>query len=228
MTSGVCLLFFVRAPVPGRVKTRLARDVGPDAAARLYRACVEDMLDVLDAQEAQRILCVEPGEGVPEARRWLGARRAYLPQQGADLGQRLENAFAWAFAQGFDATAAVGSDVPGLTPDAAARLVEGLRAGRACLGPSPDGGYWAIGFTRENFLPQAFQGMPWSTPDLQRRTLEVLAPLDPLILPELADVDTLADLGRALAACPAGLAARTRREALALAGQGQRAFTDQS
>lgn len=219
MSSDVHLLFFVRVPVPGRVKTRLARDVGPEAAARLYRACVEDMLDVLDAADAQLTLCVEPGEGLPEARRWLGEHRAYLPQQGADLGQRLENALAGAFARGRGAAAALGSDVPGLTSEAAGRLVEGLRAGRACLGPSPDGGYWAIGFPRERFLPEAFAAMPWSEPGLLARTLDVLAPLDPLILPELADVDTLADLERVLAACPQGLAARTRREALALAGR---------
>ncbi|GFK93961.1 2-phospho-L-lactate guanylyltransferase [Fundidesulfovibrio magnetotacticus] len=215
MRPDVRLLLMLRAPLEGRVKTRLARDVGDRAALALYRAMVEDVLEALDGAGARVALLVEPGAEIPLVRRWLGEGRECVAQRGAHLGERLENAFAWAFAAGCDAAAAVGSDVPCLSPGAAGLLVEGLRAGRACLGPSPDGGYWTVGFTRGNFLPEVFRDMPWSEPGLLARTLEVMAPLDPFVLPELADVDTLADLGRALGACPEGLARRTRAAARA-------------
>lgn len=226
MTNDTCLLFMLRAPLHGKVKTRLARKVGHDAALALYKAFVEDMLDSLDGCGADVAFFVEPGEGIGEMQTWLGGGRVYVPQCQGDLGDRMRAAFEWAFGEGYNAAACIGSDIAGLSPWHAKSLVRLMKSEPALIGPSPDGGYWTIGFNANNYLPQALKGMPWSTPELFGMTAEVMQPLQPAVLPELADIDTLDDLRELMRLRPAGVARRT----LAVAGTllGQEPFKDQS
>jgi hypothetical protein len=220
----------LRAPRLGMVKTRLARDLGNGAALALYQAFVLDMLDALQGCGADVAVWVEPGGEVSMAREWLGesvgrganedgpAREAsrahpddrlYLPQPGGNLGEKMDHAFRWAFDQGYQAAAALGSDLPQVSAKLARNLTRLMKSEPALIGPSPDGGYWTIGFQAGSYLPEAFSGMPWSGPELFARTLAVVEPLQPAILPELADMDTLDDLRGLAATCPAGLARRT-------------------
>ena len=215
MTISVCLLFFLRAPHPGRVKTRLARDVGDAAAVALYRACVEDMLDALDATGLPLALLVDtggdaaglgqPGDAggdIGAVRRWLGAHRLYIPQATGDLGARLDASFRWAFAQGYAAAAALGSDVPLIDAAVLTQAARLLAERRTILGPSPDGGYWCIGFSREAYRPEVFEDMPWSEPELFGRTVEALAGQPLGLLPTLTDMDTLEDVREVMRSCP--------------------------
>lgn len=226
MTNDTCLLFMLRAPLHGRVKTRLAREIGHDAALALYRAFVEDMLDALDGCGADVAFFVEPGEGIGEMRAWLGHGREYVPQCQGDLGDRMRAAFEWAFGAGYTAAACIGSDIAGLSPWHAKSLVRLMRSEPALIGPSPDGGYWTIGFNAQSYLPQAFEAMPWSTPELFGMTMRIMQPLQPAMLPELADIDTLDDLRELMRLRPAGVARRTLAVAEALLGQ--EPFKDQS
>lgn len=209
MSGGPCILFMVRWPRPGRTKTRIAQALGDETAAALYRAFVEDMLEALDGCGAQVAVWVDPAEDTHRVRAWLGEGRKYLPQPEGDLGARMERAFQWAFCQGYGSAAALGSDLPHLTGKGAHQLVRLLRSEPALVGPSPDGGYWTIGFSAARYTPGAFRNMPWSTPELLARTMGVLEPLQPAILPELHDMDTAEDLRKLLEACPAGTARRT-------------------
>ncbi|MFP5238334.1 MAG: DUF2064 domain-containing protein, partial [Acidobacteriota bacterium] len=128
----------LRAPRVGQVKTRLAARLGDEAALALYRACVEDMFDALAGCGADVIGCVDPADGQEEVHLWLPALTRVIPQEGADLGQRLQNAFAWAFAHGYRSAAALGSDLPGLTARRVSQLYRLLRSEPALIGPSPD------------------------------------------------------------------------------------------
>jgi len=210
-----CLLFMLRSPRLGRVKTRLARDVGNETALALYKTFVGDMLDSLDGCGADITLWVEPAEDVESVRDWLGEKRVCLPQPVGDLGVRMDHAFRWAFEQGYAAAAALGSDIPQLSPRMAKNLTRLLMSEPAVLGPCPDGGYWTIGFQAGRYLPEAFVGIPWSTPEVFEFTQRVLLPLQPAMLPELADMDTLEDLRGLASSCLPGVAGRT----LALAEQ---------
>lgn len=209
-----CLLLMLRAPLAGRVKTRLARHVGHKAALALYTASVEDMVEALRTRHADLALFVEPADAVPLVDHWLTplltpAGAAILGQPGGDLGARLHHAFTWAFAHGYRMAAALGSDLPGLPPDAAGLHDMLRRAPDALIGPSPDGGYWTIGFHARAYAPRAFVHMPWSTPELYARTLDALSPLTPGTLPQLDDLDTKEDLLRLAATAAPGTAART-------------------
>lgn len=210
--NGPCLLFLLRAPRSGQVKTRLAAALGDAAALALYTAMVADTLDVLDASGLPLALWVDPGRDRDAVRRWLGRDRLCLPQPEGDLGARMAAAFAWAFGQGYPSAAALGSDLPAIAPAHLTALRAALGPGaprQAALGPSPDGGYWCIGFRANAYLPSVFSNMPWSTPQVFARTREALGKLDVGLLPALADLDTLEDALALRAGCPPGLARRT-------------------
>ena len=111
------VLVFVRAPVLGAVKTRLAAVMGAHAALRVYRRMGEHVLQQARATGDAVDLRVHytPAEGGAAARSWLGEGPVYLPQTGGDLGARMDAAFAQAFDAGYGRVVLVGSDLPGLT-----------------------------------------------------------------------------------------------------------------
>ena len=207
MSAPACALMALRAPLPGRVKTRLAAGLGPgdadhDAALALYRAFVADELAALDSMRDGAGLpvtvFVHPPDAVEECEDRL--RRPCLPQRGADLGERMAGAFQWAFEAGAGAALMVGGDLPELSSvhlnATLAALDDPDPAGGIAIAPSLDGGYSLIAFTRQAFTPRAFSGIDWGTPRVLEQTLSRLgaAGLAPRLLPVLPDIDTADDL----------------------------------
>lgn len=190
------LLVFVRAPVEGRVKTRLAAALGPRGALRVYRRLAEHALAAARALGPAVSLRVHvtPAEDVPAVRAWLGDGPAYLPQAEGDLGARMAAAFSDAFAAGARRVVIIGSDLPDLSPDLLRRAFAHLSATDAVVGPAADGGYWLLGLARP--LPAVFAGIAWSTDGVLAATLARLraAGIEPARLPTLRDVDEAADL----------------------------------
>lgn len=186
------LIVIAKAPLPGYSKTRLCPPCTPREAALLAEAALRDTLAALIAApaDARRVLVLDgtPGD-------WLAPGVDVIAQRGDGLAERLANAFSDVGGPAF----LVGMDTPQLTAE---QLAAGLRAlGRddAALGRAPDGGYWGIGLRDPD--DAVFAGVPMSS----RRTGAVqLARLRELglrcaELPDLRDVDTIAD-ARAVAA----------------------------
>lgn len=192
------VLVFVRAPEAGRVKTRLAAAIGDDAALRVYRRLAEHTLAEVQALAAEgvevRVHYTPAGAGAA-VREWLGKGPVYLPQaESGDLGARMRDAFARAFADGAERVVIVGSDLPELTAALLRRAFAALDAHPAVLGPARDGGYYLLGL--RGMVDGIFSSVPWSTPDVLAVTLERFraAAVAPAILEELADVDEMEDL----------------------------------
>ncbi|MFV1986163.1 MAG: TIGR04282 family arsenosugar biosynthesis glycosyltransferase [Gemmatimonadota bacterium] len=193
------LVLFGRLPEPGRTKTRLAPVLGMAGAATLYEAFLDDLV-ALDVGTSQRELWV-PAR--PDAIRRLGLRypglRIRLQPEG-DLGARLRAAFEAAFADGMDHAVIVGSDHPTLPEEFVRRAFRTLGDAGLVIGPTGDGGYYAIGL-RKYCWPDAaglFDDAPWSTPDLYAWTRKRAGELG-LHHVELSawyDVDTPSDLDR--------------------------------
>jgi rSAM/selenodomain-associated transferase 1 len=185
------LLVIAKAPVPGRVKTRLTPPFTPTEAAALATAALADTLAAATACGATRRVLVLDGAPGP----WIPAGFEVIRQRGDGLAERLAAAFADAGAPAF----LVGMDTPQVTP---ALLDAGLGAlddADAVLGAALDGGYWGIGLRRAD--PEVFRDVPMSartTAAVQRARLAELN-LRTAILPPLRDVDTVAD-ARAVAA----------------------------
>jgi rSAM/selenodomain-associated transferase 1 len=191
------LLVIAKAPVAGRVKTRLCPPCTPAEAARLARAALEDTLAAAGGarRRGRRVLVLD---GVPGP--WLPPGWEVVAQRGDGLAARLAAAFAHAGGPAL----LVGMDTPQVT---AAQLDAGLAAlagAGAVLGPAPDGGYWAIGLRAPDAA--VFDGVPMSvagTGAAQRRRLQALGLRTALLAP-LRDVDTIADAHAVAAAAPAG------------------------
>lgn len=216
-----CILFFVKYPVPGEVKTRLAENSSPELAAEFYATLVEEKLDELTKGcDATIITCHAP-EGARQAMRdWLGTNRRYIGQKGTGLSRRMENAFREAFLMGYERVILAGSDVPGLTPAILAEGLESLTETSSCLGPVDDGGYYCIGFHRRGFRPEVLNDMEWSTASVFEQTASSMekAGLTHHVLPPLTDIDTMEDLETLMAIGVAGpLGPRTLAEARKLA-----------
>lgn len=188
------LAVIAKAPVPGRVKTRLCPPCTPAHAARLADASLCDVVGALLATPADRRVVVLEGP----APNWLPSELHVLPQRGDGLDERLAHAFA-----DLGRALIVSMDVPQVRP---ADLLAGLRAldrHDAVLGPAADGGYWAIGLRRPD--PLALVGVPMGadrTLTSQRRRLDALG-LRRAELRVLRDVDTWADAMAVAAAAPA-------------------------
>ncbi|HEX7241227.1 MAG TPA: TIGR04282 family arsenosugar biosynthesis glycosyltransferase [Longimicrobiaceae bacterium] len=188
------LLVFVRAPEAGRVKTRLAAQVGDDAALRVYVRLAEHALAEARASGADVRVHYTPADAGEAVRSWLGPAADYLPQAEGGLGERLRRAFEEAFTAGYGRVVVVGSDLPGLSAGALRRAMGLLDAHGAVLGPAADGGYWLLGLRAP--VEGVFEEIPWSTGEVLARTVERLraAGIEPAMLETLADVDEAADL----------------------------------
>lgn len=193
------VLVFVRAPETGRVKTRLAATIGDDAALRVYRRLAEHTMAEVRALAADGVAIrvhYAPADAGDAVAGWLGAGPAYLPQLDADLGMRMEDAFARAFADGAERVVIVGSDLPEVSPSLLRRAFALLDAHPAVIGPARDGGYYLLGL--RGMVEGIFSGIAWSTPAVRESTLDRLraADVEPAMLEVLSDVDTVDDLPR--------------------------------
>ncbi|CAN5541827.1 TIGR04282 family arsenosugar biosynthesis glycosyltransferase [soil metagenome] len=193
----VVVLVFAKAPEPGRVKTRLIPALGPEGAAKLYRAFLKDTVDVvLGLSDIDVRICMAGDlETVPTLNLPLSVE--VFSQTGDGLGERMANAFLRAFVDGYGRVIALGTDHPTLPGDyiqmAAHVLEEPLSA---VLGPTDDGGYYLIGLN--DFVREPFYEMEFSHSGVFEETAQRIekGPLGLTILPEWFDVDEPPDLGR--------------------------------
>lgn len=196
MAHNQCILMFVKAPERGTVKSRLAASVGNDIALDLYQCFVRDMMEMITETGYPYIICFHPPDARKRMAQWLGNTRELLPQTGDDLGERMQNAFLEVFSKGYRNAVLIGSDSPDLPGALIDEAFSSLKDHGAVIGPSFDGGYYLIGFRADAFLSGVFDGIPWSTPEVFLRTLDILQKEDFLIhiLPQWRDIDTLDDL----------------------------------
>jgi rSAM/selenodomain-associated transferase 1 len=159
----VAVAVFLRYPERGKVKTRLAATVGDDRALAVYEKLLEHTLATLDAlpDRFRVLLCGEPSTPLARYRqRFEGARRDFVLQEGATLGDRLLAACTHALG-GTRAVFCIGTDCPGITPSHFEMAARALERHDAVLGPAEDGGYWLLGTKRAE--PRLFEKVPWSS-----------------------------------------------------------------
>jgi len=163
------LLVFVKAPIPGHVKTRLAQEIGPEAAVAVYRASVELTLSRLRPLHEHTTLCIDPPDAIPEIQQWVGPGWRTVPQHGRDLGERLAQATARAFSDGARYVVVIGTDSPWVRIEDIGAAFDALASAEVVLGPTDDGGYYLIGLSRPS--PAMFEDIDWSTPAVCDQTL---------------------------------------------------------
>jgi uncharacterized protein len=189
------IIVFMKSPVEGSVKTRLARVVGSHVAAELYRCFVTDILAMTRRTGYLTHLFVDPGGALPAVQEWLGSDLFYYPQTGEDLGARMSSAFRTILSASHRAVL-IGSDCPDLPESVIDAALEHLTSYDAVIGPAQDGGYYLIGFTPGAFCETAFASIAWGTSTVFAATMDVLQStgLKVHVLPNWRDVDEYDDL----------------------------------
>lgn len=196
------LLVFLRAPEKGRVKTRLARDLGETRTLEVYRILADFTLKAASewlknrAGSGEIWICYFPKGKKNLVTDWLGKDYTFLAQSGQDLGQRMANAMAAAFDDGADKVVLAGTDIPQIRAAHIDQAFGALEKKDVVLGASVDGGYWLVGFLKSRFSPSIFGAKDWGSDSVFASTVEdccrVGLSLETLAV--LQDVDTLEDL----------------------------------
>lgn len=186
---------FAKAPVSGRVKTRLAQDIGPAAAAAMYHRLGRQVVAAAVGPGYRTVVWFTPPHSRDAIRAWLEGLgvAAFSPQASGNLGTRLAHAFGRCFAAGDGAVVIIGTDAPGVNRHIVAAAFGALRTHDLVIGPSLDGGYYLIGLTAPQ--PTLFQAVPWSTKDVLRTTKARARALglSVRLLTPLRDVDNARD-----------------------------------
>ena len=184
------LVVMIKEPRPGRVKTRLGRDLGMTSAAWWFRHQSAALLRRLDDSRWNLILAVAPDNKGRTSRVWP-AHLPRVPQGTGNLGDRMARQLR--FHQG--PTCIIGADIPGIEPSHIAQAFKALGDHDAVFGPAPDGGYWLVGLKHAP-KPGLFANVRWSTEHALADSRATLPDARIATIATLADVDTATDLAR--------------------------------
>lgn len=191
------LIIFVRKPVLGSVKTRLAATLGPEAALAIYQQLLKHTHAITVGLPCDRYVFYA-GE-IDEKDLW---QEGYVRQQqaGGDLGERMKAAFAFLFEKGYRRICIIGSDCFELTTEIISNAFAWLRKTDFVIGPAKDGGYYLLGMSGGS--KNVFDGIAWSTGKVFSQTVTSLHQqgFTYTLLPLLSDVDTVDDVPEKLMA----------------------------
>lgn len=194
------LIVFLKYPEPGRVKTRLARDIGWKNASLIYSEIAQSVIGkVSKSSEYKTLIFFDPPEKKEDVRRWLkNANLNLLPQEGNPLGERMLNAFEKAFSLGAKSAVIIGTDCMEVSDKTVLEAFQALREVDAVLGPARDGGYYLLGLNRA--FPWIFKDIKWSTSLVLSQTIKKIEEkkLRFKLLKTLTDIDTVRDLSKEL------------------------------
>lgn len=199
--SKAAVVIFARAPLPGRVKTRLVPPLSPPQALGLHVACLRSTAALIASlpRSVHKYIYFS-GPAASARRHW---RELLLPdvfavrtQGRGDLGERLRRMFAGLLAAGYLRVVVIGSDSPTLPRRRLLAAFSALRRADVVIGSTEDGGYYLLGCRK--LVREIFRRIPWGSSTTYARTLARLERLQiPYrILPRWYDVDRPRDLAR--------------------------------
>jgi rSAM/selenodomain-associated transferase 1 len=181
----------VKEPRPGRVKTRLGRDIGLVPAAWWFRHQTRALIGRLQDPRWQMVLAVSPDREGLQSRVWPSGPARWA-QGGGNLGDRMARMLRRA---GGAPACVIGADIPGISRPHIAAAFKALGSSDAVFGPAPDGGYWLIGLKHPARQPAGFfAGVRWSS---EHALKDTIATLPDHRIARIARIATLRDVDRA-------------------------------
>ncbi|NQY10281.1 MAG: glycosyltransferase [Flavobacteriales bacterium] len=187
------LIIFIKNPVLGKVKTRLAKYIGDRSALQIYLSLLKHTFKITKELE-DVVKVVYYSDVVEEDDMWISTSFGKSLQEGNDLGMRMKNAFQTAFNEGAERVVIIGSDCFELTQNYIEHAFNILNSNQAVIGPAVDGGYYLLGMNR--MYSSVFQDVEWSTHNVFVSTFVKLKEEDIQfkLLPVLYDVDRVEDV----------------------------------
>ena len=192
MLNTTALVIFVRNPISGQVKTRLAKDIGDDKALAIYLRLLQHTLEITRKLSFRKF--VYYSDDVSDYDLWSIPGYTKRKQRGKDLGEKMYNSFKDLFDQGFNRVLIIGSDCLQLQTKTLEQAVSILDSNSAVLGPARDGGYYLLGLNK--LYPNLFINKPWSTDQVFTKTIDdfINKGISYALLEELSDIDDATDL----------------------------------
>lgn len=186
------MIIFVKNPVLGKAKTRLAQSIGDEAALEVYRYLLNYTFQISYRLPVDKAVYYAQHLGVNDV--WSPAYYHQEVQQGASLGERMTQAFQKAFERGFRRVLILGSDCLELKTHHLEEAFLKLQAYNFVIGPAKDGGYYLLGMNY--FEDSIFENKNWSTDSVLQDTLKDIESLGAsyYLLPTLSDIDHVEDL----------------------------------
>lgn len=190
--SKVLLIIFIKNPMYGRVKTRLAATLGNDKALQVYQVLLQHTHAV--TKELQIDKAVFYADFIDEGDIWMDANFKKFKQEGNDLGEKMEGAFLKGFSMGYEKICIIGSDCYEINKTHILKAFEELNDNTVVLGPSNDGGYYLLGMKK--MVHELFYNKLWSTPSVFQETLKNIETLNLkyATLEKLNDIDEEKDI----------------------------------
>lgn len=186
------LIIFYRNPILGKVKTRLAATLGKERALEIYQRLTYHTRSITEGLAIDKIVFYSDSIDLMDV--WPNATYLKTLQNGADLGQKMNNAFVSAFESGYNAVCIIGTDCYELTSSIIEQAFERLLSADAVIGPALDGGYYLLGMRKIH--DRLFRNKQWSSGSVFSDTIQDfnLLGLRYSRLEVLRDVDTEGDL----------------------------------
>ncbi len=194
------LLVFARLPEIGRVKTRIAAEIGHEKTLDAYRAMLLDLLDRIgpSSDETQvEIMWTASRDASGGDLREVFGNRTLAMQTGVTLGDRMSIAFSERiFFHNASKVIAIGTDEPGVDRVIVDRAFRLLDSCDWVIGPASDGGYYLLGCRAADYFPDVFANIEWSTDRVLEATIEKIRAKghSVALLPVRNDIDHAADL----------------------------------
>ncbi len=187
--SKLLLIVFVKNFTSGKVKTRLAKNIGDSSALTVYKELVK--ITELATSELSITRHIYFSDKI-NSQLWPNDEK--FIQQGDNIGERMSNAFSDSFIKGYNQVILIGSDLPDMNKNLITSGFKSLNTNQYVFGPALDGGYYLIGMNQMDQM--IFQDKPWSHPSLLKTTCNQLDDnnLSFQLLEKLNDIDNFEDL----------------------------------
>lgn len=185
------LVIFAKYPQKGKVKTRLAKDIGEEKALTIYTTLLKTIIQEHQNRRYDLIIGFTPKEKEHDFKKDYPELR-YLAQEGNDLGERMHNAFKQLSNQ-YQKVIIVGADNPDVTEKTVNQAFTLLEDQQVILGPTFDGGYYLIGMKKPHNI---FTNINWGSETVFEQTLQLIKEqqLTLSLLEKKHDIDTVNEL----------------------------------
>jgi hypothetical protein len=186
------VIIFARYPNKGKVKTRLAKEIGEESALEFYKSCAENTFAECKKLKSEKILLYLFYSDVKDKAlitKWAGSEFLFIPQTGTTLGEKMQNAFEEVFSNGVKKAVIIGTDIPDIEANLIKDSCDILNCADTVIGPAADGGYYLLGMKKAHtFL---FNDIKWSTNSVFAETCNriIINKLTFFVLPKLIDID---------------------------------------
>lgn len=186
------LIIFVRNPILGNVKSRLARTVGAKNALAIYVKLLYHTRLLSADIPADKFVFYD--DFVDRNDLWDNDHFQKRLQSGHDLGERMLNAFEEVFKNNYQSAVIIGSDCLELSRRVVEHSFEKLKTTDCVIGPAKDGGYYLLGL--HELIPEVFSSIPWSSNKVFQKTAEILFSKGKSLglLETLNDIDDIEDI----------------------------------